>query len=340
MPSAFLKSLAVGAANSCVTQQCQERDKRSYPNAKKDESRQLTETGEDWLSDDESQESETEEQSEAEEDEQEDWSEAEEEEADDHVDENGADDDGASEQSTAEEKTSAKAASPVKTKAARTVTTSTTRPIAAVVEVSSSNTSAAVSTSCTRRPLVPSASKQPTHRLTASSALSSSVEPDSPVVEVHDDEEEEEEHDEDEYDGSEEGRSSLGNSEIADENDGSGELLCEREWWERSAAFHGRDYEDGLPSSEDSTAALYNLSDSVAGLSYNVANVTPALYSINSNLGLLSQQQLYAPVACTTTARTNRCAELGWPAATMSLLTVLLLLILPLSLPWAWERFE
>ena len=112
------------------------------------------------------------------------------------------------------------------------------------------------------------------------------------------------------------------------------------ELWERPPSSF-RSAQAAYPNGADGTAALYVLRDSVEDLSYHVSSVTPLLSLISSNLTRLtdSQQQQQQQVAApTNVSRTNRCAELGWPAATMSLLSVLGLLILPLWLPWACDE--
>ena len=132
------------------------------------------------------------------------------------------------------------------------------------------------------------------------------------------------------------GSSSTGSSDVSDDSDSSGDTSHVCIQHDRSASGCGGDGE--YPSScRSGAAALYALSDSVQGLAYHVSTVRPVLSHINTNLELISVQQLHAQVANRRITSTIRCAELGWPAASLSLLAVLVMLLMPLWLPWAWE---
>lgn len=79
-------------------------------------------------------------------------------------------------------------------------------------------------------------------------------------------------------------------------------------------------------------AALTALSGSVDGLSRRVST---ALSDISSSLDRIDRRQR-GEVAVTPT----RCADLGWPAFTLSLLIALAMLVLPVWLPWARQAYQ
>ena len=109
----------------------------------------------------------------------------------------------------------------------------------------------------------------------------------------------------------------------------------------QTAFWHGGDTVHASGAAH--TAAVYALRDSVYGLSQQLSFVTPLLSHISSSLEQISstqsqqqQQQLQRAASSTT-----RCSELGWPAATVSLLAVLATLMAPLWLPWAaWQEID
>ena len=310
---------------------------------------ELSESGEEWRSDDEAQESEVkdEDQSEAEEEEEEeeeDWDGTEEgadvdvEEDDDEVDE--ADEQEDDEEDDQEEEQSAQAKEGKAGNVASVWTTPptivrvATRPVDAESELRPSNLPPEVVTPLRALSYFPrSASREWSTEQPAASVPHSSM----AAVAEDDDGDKAEEYDEyDEYD---ELDAADGSSEydMSDESDGSSVMSHQRMYWDRpTSCYSGGD--EYARSTEDGTAALYALCESVSGLSYRVSDVAPALHNINANLARISRQQRAHDVSNTT--GTSRCAEMGWPAASLSLLTVLLMLIAPLWLPWAWERYE
>ena len=158
------------------------------------------------------------------------------------------------------------------------------------------------------------------------------------VVDAGEDEEENDDEDEMQAESEEVQDAIVISSDCSDDSDSGSGVSQDSAFWDGLASHHefASEYARG---SRHNAVAMSALCGSVDGLSYHVSNVAPVLSHINTSLNRLSTQQLQA-LGARSTASTSRWAELGWPAATMSLLTVLLMLMLPLWLPWAIEKQE
>ena len=133
-------------------------------------------------------------------------------------------------------------------------------------------------------------------------------------------------------------RDTSGSSDSGDsseDSDSSGSSSPAYPWgWRRAPSCHYGDEE--YASSYDAGAdAVSQLSSSVYNLSSTVAAANSVLLHLSNNVEQLSAQLRERLRPATT--RASRCAELGWPAASMSLLTVLLVLLSPLCLPFMWR---
>lgn len=304
---------------------------------------QLSETGEEWQSDNKARESEVEEEvSEAEEDEIEEWDDPDEE-ADVEVDEDDVAVLGDREQDAdvPEERQQGNIAAVLVATTPPTVRLLTTRPVAAGSEAILSNLPLAVPSSLRSRSFPVAAASLPRDQSAERPAMDFA-----PYGSVAEDAGQED--DCDDYYDSQAGEDESGHDsseyDMADESDVSDVAAHQRQYWDRpapcNADAYGSEYAHAR-SSEAGTAALYALCESVDELSHQVSDVTPALYQLNVKLNRVSRQQLQQHgYGARSSTGTSRCAELGWPAASLSLLTVLLMLIMPLWLPWAWERHD